>query len=72
MEHRWAFQAALIFSFPYIVQNIHVFGAFLIFAIIDFIYVVYCYFCIVDSRGKTNEEIVKMYQEKYQVIEHKI
>ena len=46
-------------------KGIMIFGGFLIFAIINYIYFIYCHFCLIDGRGKTNEQLVAMYHNKY-------
>jgi hypothetical protein len=55
----------LIFSFPYIVDGIKIFGAFLIFALINFTYFVYCYFCLIDGRGMQSDQLVQLYHKKF-------
>ncbi|CAK83932.1 unnamed protein product (macronuclear) [Paramecium tetraurelia] len=64
-ELRWSFQAILIFCFPFLEKGIKIFGGFLLFAIINFLYFIYCHFCLIDGRGKTNEQLVAMYHNKY-------
>ncbi|CAD8113587.1 unnamed protein product [Paramecium sonneborni] len=46
-------------------KGIKIFGAFLVFAIINYLYFIYCHFCLIDGRGKTNEQLVSMYHNKY-------
>lgn len=40
--------------FPYIIKGIEIAGAFYLFAAINFSYVIYTHFFIIDNRGKTN------------------
>lgn len=44
-----------MFSFPFIERDLKIFGAFILFGVIDFLYLIYtCYF-LIDGRGKTND-----------------
>ncbi|CAD8205513.1 unnamed protein product [Paramecium octaurelia] len=64
-EFRWAFQAIVVFCYPFMEKNLQVFGAFLLFAIIDYLYFIYCHFFLIDGRGKTNNEIIAAYHNKF-------
>ncbi|CAD8190586.1 unnamed protein product [Paramecium pentaurelia] len=64
-ELRWSFQAILIFCFPFLEKGIKIFGGFLLFALINYLYFIYCHFYLIDGRGKTNEQLVAMYHNKY-------
>ncbi|CAD8115944.1 unnamed protein product [Paramecium sonneborni] len=64
-EFRWAFQAIVVFCFPFMEKNLKIFGAFLFFAIIDYLYFIYCHFFLIDGRGKTNEQLIAAYHQKF-------
>ncbi|CAD8214795.1 unnamed protein product [Paramecium octaurelia] len=64
-EFRWAFQAIVVFCFPFMEKNLKIFGAFLFFAIIDYLYFIYCHFFLLDSRGKSNEQLIAAYHNKF-------
>ncbi|CAD8166380.1 unnamed protein product [Paramecium pentaurelia] len=64
-EFRWAFQAIVVFCFPFMEKNLKIFGAFLFFAIIDYLYFIYCHFFLIDGRGKTNDQLIAAYHNKF-------
>lgn len=68
MEARWGFQAVLIFLFPYMVKGFGIFGAFVLFGVLDLAFAVYATVCLIDSRGLTNSELVQQYLTKYKVL----
>ncbi|CAD8112802.1 unnamed protein product [Paramecium sonneborni] len=64
-EFRWSFQTIVVFCFPFMEKNLKIFGAFLFFAIIDYLYFIYCHFFLIDGRGKTNEQLIAAYHNKF-------
>ncbi|CAK60997.1 unnamed protein product (macronuclear) [Paramecium tetraurelia] len=64
-ELRWAFQAIVVFCYPFMEKNLNIFGSFLLFAIIDYMYFIYCHFFLIDGRGKTNNELIAAYHKKF-------